>query len=147
MTRRVYETLEDRQREDWVMGKIAKSMGLRFRRSQKFSSYDGELAQGPLLQTIALIEIKCRTTNKNDHTHLIVTKKKIDAGMKIAAGRGLDYMLGVRWMDVIAWMRIETTVDFEVSTAGRTDRNDKKDMEPCYMIPVQGFTDLSSERK
>lgn len=148
MKRRIYETLQDRQREDWVMGKIAKSFGpgWGFRRSSKLSSYDGELTEltnfGP--RAHALIEVKCRTTKQLDHGMLIVTKKKIDSGIKIATARGLEYILAVRWMDVIAWLRIDRDLAkaFIIEFAGRTDRNDPKDREPCYMIPVHGFTVL-----
>lgn len=147
MARRRYETLEDRQREDMVMHRISRSFGWRYRRSEKNSSYDGELADcRDGIRVMALIEIKCRYTQRNDHAELIVTKKKIDAGVKLAEARGVEYILGVRWMDVTAWMRIssERAKALTVETAGRTDRNDIKDREPCYMIPVDGFTILAA---
>lgn len=150
MKRRTYETAEDRQREDWIMGKLSRANGWRYKRAAKLSSYDGELADCTNgIKIVGLVEVKCRTSNKTDHSTLICARKKIDNGVKLAEKRCLEYILAVRWMDVVSYIRItsESAKAFEVSMAGRKDRNDKADMEPCYMIPVAGFTDLPMEAR
>lgn len=151
MKRRIYETAEDRQREDWVMGKLARANGWRYKRAAKLSSYDGEMCSFTNfgIRPMALVEVKCRTSKKYDHPTLICARKKIDSGVKLAEGREVEYILAVRWMDVISYLRItsESAKTFEVTRAGRKDRNDKADMEPCYMIPMAGFTDLPIEAR
>jgi len=48
----------------------------------------------------------------------------------------------VKWKDSgIHWVKLsdDTTCNWHVMNGGRVDRGDKKDIEPCYHIPIGEF--------
>lgn len=141
-----YETPEDRAREKMVMKHVAHAMGWKCRQVETMSPYDGELADCRYdpPRVMALIEIKCRFVTRLQYPTLIISAKKIDRGRLLAKQRRLDYMIACRWNDCIGWTRIGMTEVLQRAPIARYDRNDPRDKETGYAMPVERFNVLEA---
>ena len=70
---------------------------------------------------------------------LIISKRKVDAVFNLAKEHDVFVVLAVRLSGVVYVMSRGILPDFEVIRAGRRDRNDPKDIEECYLIPMLCF--------
>ena len=94
---------------------------------------------------VGLMEIKCRNYSYDQLDRmggLIISKKKIDSIFDLAGEHGVFVILAVNLAGVIYSMSSRFLPEFEVTRAGRRDRNDPKDIEECYLIPMSCFEAL-----
>jgi hypothetical protein len=142
-----FETEEDRAREKMVMRRVSRALGLKFRQAETFSPFDGEIADcsGAKPVLVALIEVKCRFVRSDQYPTLIVSARKIDRGRMLAARMGLDYIIACRWQDCIGWTKLMHGEPFPREAIARYDRNDPRDREQGYAIPVKRFNILHEE--
>ena len=94
---------------------------------------------------VAWVEIKARGTPFRQYPTYMTAMTKIMAARALAEASKLPSFLVVRWSDKCGYIRIDTLLDFEISMGGRTDRDDRQDIEPVMLIPVHNFTELSPE--
>lgn len=91
----------------------------------------------------AWAEIKGR--NRKYSTLLLAASKWVTM-LNLSRATGMPSFLFVRWPEGICWARVTEAVPVEYEIAGRTDRGDPDDIEPCAMIPVRVFTALEKMR-
>ena len=67
---------------------------------------------------------------------------KLQAAQELCRISKAVFILVVKCADAIYWVKITDYTQFPVVIAGRKDRKDSQDIEPCVMIPMQNFTSL-----
>ena len=89
-------------------------------------------------------ETKRRFNPSTQYPTLLISKEKIDVGMFIADAQKVRLYLAINWDDGIFWRQLtkDQVAQFKVEMGGRTDRNDAKDIESVYHIPVISFRPL-----
>lgn len=87
----------------------------------------------------AFLEIKCRTNHINDYPQYFISLSKVIAAKNLFDATGLHTMLVVRSRDNSLHGIQLDTASFDLKIAGRTDRNDKDDIEPCCFFNVTDF--------
>lgn len=103
-------------------------------------------------------ELKCRAISLSDHPDIIVSKRKIEAGIRLRThlygervvgwskkreSYPLKFVFFVRLMDGDYYHVIKTLEDYRSSIGGRTvQTGDEFDVEPVIHIPTSDFKRL-----
>lgn len=142
--RPVYETDADRGREK----RIARSVA-RFYNSEILWPLPMKYGADAFLKhkrsgTAAWIEIKRRFVGRDHYPTLILSVSKIKELKNLARETGTGALVCVAWNDRIGIIsaRLVSYRTCDIVMAGREDRNDPGDMEPCFEIPVSQFNNI-----
>jgi hypothetical protein len=138
MSRPVYETSSDLEREDDVRAKImlwAKCSALKCR---ALSVVDSILHREG--HAVALAEIKCRSNTMDMYATYMLSQSKFEALKRLSSDLKLPVYLFVRWSCGRIGRLDLTGVDpIKIEEGGRTDRNDPKDVEPVAHWDLKEF--------
>lgn len=139
MGRPVYENKKDRSREKVVARKISDSLGLTLIELPK-------LARGDYMahneNDHLIIEIKTRSNKFDAYSEYMISSNKIDTLITISNELRFTAILVVGFNDKIVALVLEKNHNFKQRVGGRKDRNDDKDMEKMYYIPITEFVEI-----
>jgi hypothetical protein len=136
--RPIYETSEDRQKEQDVFAMVADTFGCVCITTPKLSVADRLLcsAEGVLL---GIVELKIRTNPYAKYPTYMLSATKHTQLMNTARALRVPAFLVVKFSDSVKVTRLQE--DYPTSVGGRRDRGDNKDIEKCIFIPIEEFTD------
>jgi hypothetical protein len=142
--RPLYESEGDRTVEREAIEKIASAWGLSFAKMKISNVLDFALLNGK--KVVAVAEVKGRNYSSVDIDRfggLILSAGKILAARGWVNLLRVPFVLVVKLTDGLFYMVFEPDADWpqlSVEMAGRKDRNDWQDIEPCCLIPMNLFT-------
>ena len=148
--RRRYETELDLELESGAAFLIEAAMGVTLDRCAPSKIFTWDFAVGHRDEFIGFLEIKMRSHASTTYPDLIISAAKINRGyellnllhipasrLKLIVVAGLSDRL--LWVDLAADGIIK---NLTYSTGGRTDRNDKFDVETVAHIPIDTFKEF-----
>jgi hypothetical protein len=141
--RPIYETEADRKAEREAMGRVASIWGLDFVKLKMSCVIDFALLDGK--RVVAVAEVKCRDYSSVDIDRwggLIIGTGKILSAKDWVAALRIPFVLVIKLTDGLFYMSIQTSEDWPdmvIELAGRRDRGDWQDIEPCCLIPMSFF--------
>lgn len=134
-----YETKNDRDHEEEVIGKLMTAWGCGASRAPRKYAVDWALERGG--QVYAMAEVKYRS--KSYPTYIMSLSKFVTMCIHSTTS-GLPYLLIVSWPEggkrVIRYTRIDRKAHTGVILGGRKDRGDPDDIEPMVEIPIEKFS-------
>jgi hypothetical protein len=93
----------------------------------------------------AFLEVKDRSRYRSDSfPTLILSAAKYEAASLMAATFGLPVFIAARWADRTGVSVIPQSRPPRLVLAGRKDRGDWQDMEPCVALDVRAFVTPAS---
>jgi hypothetical protein len=137
--RPIYETAQDRQREDDVREYISNNYACTYIKSDRLAIVDGYL-YSPDQDLIAVVEIKCRNNAHNKYPTYMISAVKWYNGLQLAKDRGVIFLLVVSFTDGVYVTKVKDS--YEIKRGGRYDRGDSKDIENCVYIPMSDFREM-----
>jgi hypothetical protein len=141
--RPLYESEGDRTVEREAIEKIASAWGLSFAKMKISNVVDFALLNGK--KVVAVAEVKGRNYSSVDIERfggLILSAGKMLAAQGWVNLLRVPFVLVVKLTDGLFYMVFEPDTDWpelSVEMAGRKDRNDWQDIEPCCLIPMNLF--------
>lgn len=126
MSRPLYETREDLQRETAVVRELCKAWKCSSRKFGQAYTLDYELLRDE--KVVALCEIKCRFVESNHYKTYMISVNKLTEARRISENRGLPAFVVVHYLDDIKFFNINEEPDY-IAEGGRTDRDDPMDIE------------------
>ena len=141
--RPLYESERDRTVEREAIEKIASAWGLSFAKMKISNVVDFALLNGK--KVVAVAEVKGRNYSSVDIERfggLILSAGKMLAAQGWVNLLRVPFVLVVKLTDGLFYMVFEPDTDWpelSVEMAGRKDRNDWQDIEPCCLIPMNLF--------
>ncbi len=143
MGRPIYEQLEDRERQARVAAELCEAWDL----IDIFPLPPLAVCDFLMLRpdsSLALAELKCRSTRSLHYPTLHLSKHKLDRIVIVSCALKMPFFLIVQWVDGIFWQEITPTDLPMLKTAigGRDDRGDAADREQVYEIPATSFQPL-----
>ena len=134
--RPVYETKEDRTREQQVFDAIADKFSCQCIVTPKLSVADRLLCnrKGEL---VAIAELKIRTNPYKKYPTYMLSAHKHEALTRMGEALKVPALLVVKFSDSLKVTTLKDTYLKEVG--GRYDRGDSKDVEQCIYIPIGEF--------
>lgn len=136
MNRPIYETQNDRTAERKVAELVAAKRGLTAYAMPLRYAVDFAFCRGRVIEW--WVEVKCRTNPREKYPTYLLSLGKWAGMMGLFGQTGIPAMLVVGWTDCIGVLELPAP-RMAVEIGGRTDRNDRQDVEPCVLIPVSQF--------
>jgi hypothetical protein len=134
-SRPVYESDADRGRQAAVVAKLEHAFGLTATAPQdRFARYDAVFR---FPSHLCVVEIKARRNTRDRYPTYMLSKAKYDSLCAMDA-QGISALLAVQWTDQLGFVQVP--VKHTVSTGGRHDRGDSRDIERVVLIPTRVFT-------
>ena len=143
----VYEKEQDRvneQRVAEVILGVAKGVD----RAKKLSftyHVDYALCNGDTI--MAWLEVKCRDVPFGAYPDIILSLHKWHHGLMLEEWSKAPFYVAFRFNDGIYLARASKCEGISYRCAGRTDRGNEKDHEPCVAIPLSNFKSVNSLKK
>jgi hypothetical protein len=139
MTRPIYEQEKDRQAQAEVAAYLCwLARGSKMFGAPALCPYDFIIKSPSGGERI--VEVKRRYNRSDLYPTLIISKRKTDENIGAAKVRGCGYTMAVQWDDRLGVVRPGKLPLAEYECiGGRTDRADRKDIEPVYAIPMECF--------
>jgi hypothetical protein len=136
VTRRLYESEQDRDRELKAAMRMAHQLQCQTARLPRAYPADWAIVR-PDGTLRAIVEIKVRNVTMDRYPTLILSVRKVNECMGMAMRFGFGFMILASYSDVLAYIILtpEKLKDMRVTMLGRTDRDDKGDIEPVVHIP------------
>lgn len=103
----------------------------------KLSCFDYVVCSNDALT--CFIEIKCRNNPKQKYKTYMISKRKVDLAICLYQLVKIPTVLFVRWSDTCGMLNISTAKGI-ISTGGRKDRGDPKDIEKVVHFNVGLFS-------
>ena len=139
--RSTYEKKSDLINEAGVATLFGEKFGVTMLKTSVYNSYDYSALVGDVTQ--GLVEIKCRTNKHDKYRDYLISKQKVDIVIREAENFGVKMWLVVRFTDGVYYRSIsEVDMPLKTETGGRKDRNDARDIESVYLIPIRTFQKL-----
>ena len=142
--RPTYETKEDFANEAAVAKKLEDAWGVSTVALKPFYNLDRAIfADGKM---VGILEIKCRNYSfktLDGWGGLIISASKIIEAHQWHAVQRMTFVMALGLFDGVFAMAVDTNQEwpvFDVKMAGRNDRGDAHDVEPCCLIPMDRFT-------
>lgn len=141
MSRPIYENGESMRNEEQVAEKVCAKWGCSYQKLPRRMQLDYAMHHDKKVK--AFLEVKCRTKNIEDYPRYFIALTKVLEAKRIAEATGLPCFLAVRSANgQIHMIRLDTE-PFTVEIAGRFDRNDPEDVEPCCFFDVKLFKEIT----
>lgn len=139
-----YESQEDIDNADAVVEKVQNAWGVTCRKlpHNYYSDYVAGLPGGREIEF--MIEVKCRKTKSTDYDTYMISLNKYEKLINFRKTTGKGARLIVGFADKIMWVEAAWHEGCNVQLKGRTiQARDQYDCEPCAMIPMKYFKELS----
>lgn len=138
MSRPVYETDIDLENESEFAGYFYGSG----RRLQKLNpiQYCVDFAIVKQNEVVGFVEYKRRQVESTAYPDIILALSKYLKLVELS--KLLPTAFFVQFNDKLMFLRIGADHTHQVSLAGRKDRGDEYDLEPCVRLPMAGFRDV-----
>jgi len=133
--RPLYETQKDLAHEKDVAKKIATTYGLDLHKLHMKHALDF-MAFDKSGRAVAVFEIKRRHRNSYDSPYVILSLTKYNRGLEYDRINHLNFVFAVDFDDGLFVYENKHGDSFKIIFSGRTDRNDKQDLEPVVEIPI-----------
>jgi hypothetical protein len=147
--RPIYETAADRQNERLIKTFFEDRWGCEADKLKISCEVDYSLTKDGKI--VGVMEIKCRTYNYktlDGWGGLILSANKWQAAKRWKETHGIAFFLALGLLDGIFLLRIKANEEWpalRLITAGRRDRNDPQDIEPCVLIPMGLFKRMDND--
>ncbi len=131
MSRPIYESDADRANQATVVAKLERAFGLTATAPQdRFAPYDAVFR---FTHWPCVVEIKVRRNTRARYDTYMLSEAKYNALCAVDA----NALLAVQWTDQLGVVQIP--VEHTVTTGGRADRGDSRDIERVVLIPIEAF--------
>jgi hypothetical protein len=131
MTRPIYESDADRSNQAGVVAKLERAFGLTATAPQdRFAPYDAVFR---FTHRPCVVEIKVRRNTRARYDTYMLSEAKYNALCAVEA----NALLAVQWTDQLGVVQLP--VEHTVTTGGRFDRGDNRDVERVVLIPTDAF--------
>ena len=140
MGRPAYETQESLLNEAQVASKVAAIWGCDTDKMPRRMQIDYAISRDSIV--CGFVEVKCRTKNIEDYPYYFIALTKVMEAKNLNQSTGLPCFLAVRSANGKIHMIRLDEAEFTVKIAGRRDRNDPDDIEPCCFFEVSKFKEL-----
>lgn len=142
MSRKAYETPEDREREAQVAKRAARVWKCEAIPLPRFYPLDyGFLRDGRLR---AWVEIKCKNCASTKSPFFILSASKWKTGLEYSERFGVPFILIFAFEDGIFYLVIDDMKP-PLKWNGRKDRGDSQDMEPVVYLKIDQFKPLKEK--
>jgi hypothetical protein len=146
MTRPIYETPDDLHNEADVLRLISQLWPSKFHKLpiRYHLDYAATKDNGAV---VAYLEIKVRKHSMDQIDKwggYMLSLAKLQTAEALCRISKAVFVLVVKCPEGVYWSKISDFTQFPVVIAGRTDRGDSQDVEPCVMIPTKLFIPLAS---
>lgn len=140
--RPIYETQADLDNEIQVRDALSRVWNVSFHKMPRAYNIDWLLVdqQG---NAKAFVELKCRSTPKDQYPTLMLSLHKWMHGKTLAREINGVFLIAVRWTDGLYYCIPEECEGVTYGVGGRTDRGDSQDVEPVVHIPNSCFKQVS----
>ena len=137
-----YETRGDLLNEEGVAKIFCLNMNCTYKKVREIDDYSPDVTFWRSKKRVAVGEIKVRTNNKNHYPTYLISASKINSLNE--RWSPTPFFLIVKWTDEIGWVKVDddSIRGWKIKTGGREDRNNPKDKELCYLIPIEQFAGL-----
>jgi hypothetical protein len=130
-SRPIYESDADRSNQASVVAKLERAFGLTATAPQdRFAPYDAVFC---FTHRPCFVEIKVRRNARAKYDTYMLSAAKYDALCAVDA----NALLAVQWTDQLGVVQLP--VEHTVTTGGRSDRGDSRDIERVVLIPTEAF--------
>lgn len=137
MRRPIYENEANRQAEKVAAKKIEAWANCELTKMPYKDHIDWKATRNGEL--VALIEFKQRTNKRQQYATYMVAHKKWLNGLAMASKYGVPFLLCIQWTDGLHYLVCKDDTPVIVASGGRTDRNDKRDIEQMVYIDTSLF--------
>ena len=141
MNRPIYEHKQTITKEEEFKKVIEEATGHKLVKMPRAYEVDFAMLDGP--DYVGCAELKCRNYTSTAFKSLILSLHKLDA-LKRWRRYG-SASLYVRFIDTDLVFPIADDLTLDIRFAGRTDRGDWQDSEPCIHIPIDLMDSVVSE--
>lgn len=131
-----YESAGDLANQRKVADMLEKKWGCKLVKTPRFYQFDYTVTQDTAVK--AFCEIKVRQAHYDE---LILSLHKWKSGVEMSIHTGLPFLLVVSTPKGLFWRDIKPG-PLAVVIAGRKDRGDDQDIEPCVLIPMSSFKQI-----
>jgi hypothetical protein len=141
-----YETESDIMNAASVAEQISSVWGCEFVKMKRACVVDYALKRDD--KFVAVMEVKCRNYSSDEIARmggLILSAHKVQAAKTWKDTHRIAFVLAIGLTDGIFVMSIKSGDEwpfFDLTMAGRYDRGDPQDVEPCVLIPMNCFRKL-----
>lgn len=143
MTRPTYETSSDVKHECEVALKVATDWGIQVVKLKPKYPCDWAFVWNG--EVTGYMEIKCRTHVYGAYPTYLISAEKIRYALTVWREFEIPVVLVVAWTDFIGYIKVRPPWNYKIRVAGRTDREDEQDVEPCFFIPCADFKEVEPE--
>lgn len=147
--RQQYETQQDRENEEDVIKSFCLAFNNRNYDLNYFKLPKSYILDYALVNSNnniqALAEVKCRDVNKDQYDTLILSQKKMMAGIQYYdyfrfTGGHAEFLIIARWNDATGYYKYDSSHRFNHRVGGRTKKTrDNADIEIVIEIPIRYF--------
>lgn len=137
MRRPIYENESNRQDERDAAKKIEAWASCKLTKLPYKDNIDWKATRDG--KTVAFIEFKKRTNRRDQYSTYMIAHKKWLNGLKMASQYGVPFLLCIQWTDGLHYLVCQDDTPIIIASGGRTDRNDKKDIEQMVYIDTSLF--------
>ena len=140
MTRRMYETENDRKVEQAIINELSDAWKVFYQKLPIKYKVDFAILNDKR-QVISWAEIKRRNHKMGTYPTYMLSLDKYLSGMQLHKLTGLPFNLVVKFTDNLYHCEIHLLSHAQViiSMGGRTDRDDQQDIEPCVFFDSKLF--------
>ena len=140
--RPVYETEETKRVERHIADTFAAAWRCEFHERRKFDSVDFHITQSGLI--VAWAEVKQRKVDRMTYPTIILSADKAMHGVLRAELTGKPFLFCIKFNDAFAYAKVRRDHLKRIALAGRVDRGDPADIEPCIDIPIGDFATVET---
>lgn len=140
----INETATDRQREELALRKYEEYLRRTVGPVTVHRAPAGGLTACDAIIEIdsylCFLEIKCRNVTREQYATYMISQRKMQNLQFIALKQTVGLL--VHWTDCTGLYTItgrNLPIGVTIETGGRTDRKQKNDTEPCWLIPIDRF--------
>lgn len=141
--RPIYESDEDLYKEKQVIKAIAEALGLDFFKLPRSYGLDYALTNPENQSVRAFVEIKARKNHSQRYPTLLLSLSKLISAQKLSSATSRPSYLVAAFTDGLFLTKL-TSGQEPVTIAGRTDRDDPADLEPCIHFRVPKMRKVAS---
>ena len=132
--RPIYESDADRSNQAGVVAKLEQAFGLpAITPKSALAPFDAAFR---FTHNPCVVEVKVRRNTRARYTTYMLSEAKYNA-LCAFGDRGINALLAVQWTDQLGVVQLP--VEHTVTTGGRYDRGDSRDVERVVLIPTDAF--------